>query len=43
MYTRKIFCMVLLIIFALSFLVQVIENGNKKSTEIIEKINVSAQ
>ena len=43
MYTRKIFCMVLLIELALSFLVQVIENKNKKSTEIIEKINVSAQ
>jgi hypothetical protein len=35
--------MVLLIVFALSFLVQVIENGNKKSIESIKKINVSAQ
>ena len=43
MYTRKNFYMVLLIVFALSFLVQVIENGNKKSIESIKKINLSAQ
>ena len=40
MYTRKMFCMVLLILLALSFLVQVVESGNQKR---IEKINVSIE
>jgi hypothetical protein len=40
MYTRKIFYMVLLIVLALSFLVQAVESGTQKR---VEKINVSAQ
>jgi hypothetical protein len=40
MYTRKIFYMVLLIVLALSFLVQAVESGNQKR---IEKINVSIE
>ena len=40
MYTRKIFYMVLLIVLALSFLVQAVESGNQKRTE---NINVSVQ
>jgi hypothetical protein len=40
MYTRKILYMALLIVLALSFLVQVVESGNQKR---IEKINVSVQ
>jgi len=39
MYTRKNFYMVILIVLALSFLVQAVESGNKK----IDKINVSVQ
>jgi hypothetical protein len=38
MYTRKNFCMALLIVLALSFLVQAVESGNQKR---IERINVS--
>ncbi|MDA9210984.1 hypothetical protein N9O74_02460 [Methylophilaceae bacterium] len=40
MYTRKNFYMVLLIIAALTFLVEAVENGNQKN---IEKINVSTK
>ena len=40
MYTRKILYMALLIVLALSFLVQAIEGGNQKR---IEAINVSAE
>ena len=40
MYTRRNFYMVLVIILALSFLVQAIEGGNQKR---IEAINVSAE
>jgi len=40
MYTRKNFYMVLLIVLALSFLVQAVESGNQKR---IENINVSVQ
>ena len=40
MYTRKNFYMVILIVLALSFLVQAVESGNQKR---IEKINVSVQ
>ena len=40
MYTRRNFYMVLVIILALSYLVQAIEGGNQK---IIEAINVSAK
>jgi len=40
MYTRKNFYMVLLIVLALSFLVQAVESGNQKR---IENINVSFQ
>jgi hypothetical protein len=40
MYTRKNFYMVLLIVLALSFLVQAVESGTQKR---VEKINVSAQ
>jgi len=40
MYTRKNFYMVILIILAMSFLVEAVENGNQK---IIDKINVSEQ
>jgi len=38
MYTRKNFYMVLLIVLALSFLVQAVESGNQNR---IEKINAS--
>ena len=40
MYTRKNFYMVILVILAMSFLVEVVESGNQKR---IEKINVSVQ
>ncbi|MDC0126727.1 hypothetical protein OAI28_00425 [Methylophilaceae bacterium] len=40
MYKRKIFYMILLIVLALSFLVQAVESGNQKR---IENINVSVQ
>ena len=40
MYTRKNFYMVILIVLALSFLVQAVESGNQK---IIEKINISVE
>ena len=40
MYTRKNFYMVILIVLALSFLVQAVESGNQKR---IEKINVSIE
>jgi uncharacterized membrane protein YhaH (DUF805 family) len=40
MYTRKNFYMVILIVLALSFLVQTVESGNQKR---IEKINVSIE
>ena len=40
MYKRKNFYMVLLIVVALTYLVQAVENGNQKR---IEKINVSTQ
>ena len=40
MYTRKIFYMALLIVLALSFLVQAVESGTQKR---IEKIDVSVQ
>ena len=40
MYTRKKFYMVILIVLALSFLVQAVESGNQKR---IEKINVSVE
>ncbi len=39
MYTRKNFYMVILIILAMSVLVEAVESGNKK----IDKINVSVQ
>ena len=40
MYTRKNFYMVILIILAMSVLVEAIESGNQK---IIDKINLSVQ
>ena len=40
MYTRKNFYMVILIILAMTFLVEAVESGNQK---VIDKINVSAQ
>ena len=40
MYKRKNFYMVLLIVVALTYLVQAVENGNQKR---IEKINVSTK
>jgi len=40
MYTRKNFYMVILIILAMSVLVEAIESGNQK---IIDKIHVSVQ
>ena len=40
MYKRKNFYMVLLIVVALTYLVQAVENGNQKR---IDKINVSTK